>query len=150
MSSCAGLGKVRRDSLWLHGKLVPYGCHFLGREGDGVPCHPEGEPVLTAPWGWSAGRVGVVGGPTVTLGTCSRGILSQEGHLGVVVQLVKNPPAMWETWVRSLGWEDPLEKGKATHSSTLAWRIHILYSPWGRKESDTTERLSLNFSSRRL
>ena len=40
-------------------------------------------------------------------------------------QLVKNPPAMRETWVRSLGWEDPLEKGKATHSSILAWRI-----PW--------------------
>ena len=36
---------------------------------------------------------------------------------------VKNPPAMWETWVRSLGWEDPLAKGKATHSSILAWRI---------------------------
>jgi len=43
----------------------------------------------------------------------------------LVVQLVKNPPAMWETWVRYLGWEDPLEKGKATHSSILAWRI-----PW--------------------
>ena len=41
----------------------------------------------------------------------------------LVAQLVKNPPAMWETWVRSLGWEDPLEKGKATHSSILAWRI---------------------------
>ena len=40
-------------------------------------------------------------------------------------QLVKNLPAMWETWVRCLGWEDPLEKGKATHSSVLAWRI-----PW--------------------
>ena len=37
-----------------------------------------------------------------------------------VAQLVKNPPAMWDTWVRSLGWEDPLEKGKATHSSILA------------------------------
>ena len=43
----------------------------------------------------------------------------------LVTQLVKNPPAMRETWVRSLGWEDPLEKGKATHSSILAWR-----SPW--------------------
>ena len=43
----------------------------------------------------------------------------------LVAQLVENPPEMWETWVRSLGWEDPLEKGKATHSSTLAWRI-----PW--------------------
>ena len=41
----------------------------------------------------------------------------------LVVQLVKNPPAMQETWARSLGWEDPLEKGKATHSSILAWRI---------------------------
>ena len=40
-----------------------------------------------------------------------------------VAQLIKNPPAMRETWVRSLGWEDPLEKGKATHSSILAWRI---------------------------
>ena len=41
----------------------------------------------------------------------------------LVAQLVKNPPAMWETWVWSLGWEDPLEKGKATHSNILAWRI---------------------------
>ena len=41
----------------------------------------------------------------------------------LVAQLVKNPPAMWETWVRSLGWEDLLEKGKATHSSILAWKI---------------------------
>ena len=43
----------------------------------------------------------------------------------LVAQLVKNPPAMQEIWVRSLGWEDPLEKGKATHSSILAWKI-----PW--------------------
>ena len=48
---------------------------------------------------------------------------------------------MQETWVRSLGWEDPLEKGKATPSSILAWRISKDYSPWSRKESDTTERL---------
>ena len=41
----------------------------------------------------------------------------------LVAQLVKNPPATQEIWVRSLGWEDPLEKGKATHSSILAWRI---------------------------
>ena len=43
----------------------------------------------------------------------------------VVVQLVKNPPVMWKTWVWSLGWEDSLEKGQITHSSILAWRI-----PW--------------------
>ena len=41
----------------------------------------------------------------------------------LVAQLVKNLPAMQETWVQSLGWDDPLEKGKATHSSILAWRI---------------------------
>ena len=40
-----------------------------------------------------------------------------------MAQLVKNQPAVWETWVRSLYWEDPLEKQKATHSSILAWRI---------------------------
>ena len=43
----------------------------------------------------------------------------------LVAQLLKNPPAVRETWVRSLGWEDLLEKGKATHPSILAWRI-----PW--------------------
>ena len=62
----------------------------------------------------------------------------------LVAQTVKNPLAMWETWVQSLGWEDPLEKGKATHSSILAWRIHGRYSPWSHKESDTTEQLSLS------
>ena len=63
-----------------------------------------------------------------------------------MAQLAKNPPAMWETWVLSLGWEDPLEKGKATHSSILAWRIPwTIYSPWGCKELDRTERLSLSF-----
>ena len=41
----------------------------------------------------------------------------------LVAQMVKDLPAMQETWVQSLGWEDPLEKGKATHSSILAWRI---------------------------
>ena len=43
----------------------------------------------------------------------------------LVAQIVKNPPATQETWVQSLGWEDPLEKGTAAHSSILAWRI-----PW--------------------
>ena len=41
-------------------------------------------------------------------------------YISLVAQLVKNPPAVWETWVGSLGWEDPLEKGKATYSSILA------------------------------
>ena len=56
-----------------------------------------------------------------------------------MAQLVKNPLAMWETWVQSLGWEGPLEKGKATDSNILAWRI-------SRKESDTNEWLSLSLS----
>ena len=49
----------------------------------------------------------------------------QYSRASFVAQLVKNPSAMRETWVQSLGWEDPLEKGKATHSSILPWRI-----PW--------------------
>ena len=48
--------------------------------------------------------------------------------VSLIAQLVKNSPAMWESWVRSLGWEDLLEKGKATHSSILAWRI-----PWTKQ-----------------
>ena len=58
-------------------------------------------------------------------------------------QLVKNPSAMQETWVRSRGWEVPLEKVMAVHSSILAWRTHgrrslVGYSPQGGKESDMT------------
>ena len=49
----------------------------------------------------------------------------QYSWASLVTQLIQNPPAMQEAWVRSLGWEDPLEKGKANHSSILAWRI-----PW--------------------
>ena len=49
----------------------------------------------------------------------------QYSWASLVAQLVKNLPAMWEIWVRALGWVDHLEKGKATHSSILAWRI-----PW--------------------
>ena len=51
----------------------------------------------------------------------------------LVAQLVKNPPAVWETWVQSLDWENPLEKGKATHSGILAWRI-----PWTIQFMDYT------------
>ena len=55
--------------------------------------------------------------------------------------MVKNLPAMQEMWVQSPGREDALEKGKATHSSILAWsgEFHGPYRPWGHKESDTTE-----------
>ena len=70
------------------------------------------------------------------------GYSHQYSWASLMSQLVKNLPVMQETWVRSLGWEDPLEKGKVIHSSILAWRI-----PWGCKESDTTERLSLSSGS---
>ena len=65
----------------------------------------------------------------------------------LVAQLVKNLPAMEETWVQFLGWEDPLEKEMATHSSILAWRIPCTENPGGLQsmgwqESDTTERLN--------
>ena len=70
----------------------------------------------------------------------------------LVAQVVKNPPAMWEISVQSLGWEDPLEKGKATHSSILAWKLHgprslVGYSSWGPKESHPTEQLNFHFLS---
>ena len=63
----------------------------------------------------------------------------------LVTQMIKNPPAMRETWSKSLGWEDPLEEGMAAHSSILAGKSHgqrslVGYSPWGRRELDTTER----------
>ena len=61
-----------------------------------------------------------------------------------VAQLLKNPPAMQETPVRFLGWEDSLEKGKSTHSSIVAWRI-----PWGRIELDKTEQLSRSHKKKR-
>ena len=48
----------------------------------------------------------------------------------MVAEMVKNPPAMWETWVQSLGWEDPPEEDMATHSSILAWRIPVDRRTW--------------------
>ena len=68
----------------------------------------------------------------------------------LVAQRVKHLPAMRETWVQSVGWEDLLEEDVATHSNILAWRIHGQrslggYRPWGRKELDTTERLHYLF-----
>ena len=58
----------------------------------------------------------------------------------VVAQLLKNLPAMQETWIGSLGWEDPLEKGKATHSSILAWRI-----PWTGVAKSQTQLSDFHF-----
>ena len=79
-------------------------------------------------------------------------VLSGSFRASLVAQLVKNQPAVQETQVRSLGQEDPLEKGMATHSSILDCSIPWteepgeLYSQWGLKESDTTEQLTLSLS----
>ena len=70
-----------------------------------------GDPGSILGWGRSA-REGI-------------GYPLQYSWASLVAQLVNNLPAMWKTWVQSLGWEGPLEKGKATHSSILAWRV-----PW--------------------
>ena len=73
----------------------------------------------------------------------------QYSWASLIIQMVKNLPTMRETWLRSLGWENPLEKGKAMYSSILltpGWpgEFHGQYSPWGHKESDVT--LTFTFS----
>ena len=72
--------------------------------------------------------------------------LSILGFPSLLAQLV-NPPVMQETWVRSVSWEDPLEKGKATHSSILGWRIPWTIAHGVTKSQDTAERLSLSLST---
>ena len=69
----------------------------------------------------NAGDPGLIPGSGRSAGE-GIGYTLQYSWASLVAQLAKNPPAMRETWVRSLGWEDPLEKGKATHSSILTWR----------------------------
>ena len=85
--------------------IVGFPDSSVGRES---ACN-EGDPSLVPRSGRSTAEV--IGYP------------SQHSWASLVAQLVKNPPAMRETWVQSLGWEDPPEKEKATHSSILAWRI---------------------------
>ena len=72
-------------------------------------------------------------------------LMYSRNQTSLVAQMVKNPPAMRETWVRSLGWKDLLEEGTANHPSILAWRIPMdrgaWQATWRRKELDTTKRL---------
>ena len=72
----------------------------------------------------NAGDPGLIPGSGRSPGE-GKGYPLQYSWASLVAQLVKNPPAMREAWVRSLGWEDPLEEGRATQCSILAWRI-----PW--------------------
>ena len=85
--------------------------NFPGGTSDKEPAFNAGDPCSYPGLGRSAGEG--VGNPL----QCS--------WASLVAQLVKNLPAMWETWIQSLGWKGPMEKGKATHSSILAWII-----PW--------------------
>ena len=100
---------------------------FLNLPPEGVVHTP---PMGTAllPFAPSSGRAAVDPTPTHTHtgrqapGGWRSGLTCLSLTASLVAQLVKNPPAMWETWVRSLGWEDPLEKGVATRFRILAWR----------------------------
>ena len=74
-----------------------------------------------------------------------KGYPLQYSWASLVAQLVKNPPAMWETWVRSLGWEGPLEKGKLPTPVFWPGEFHGLYSPWVLKESDVTCTFTFTF-----
>ena len=98
--------------------LIPCDCCYLyspnGSPGSSVGKESAG----------SAGDPGSIPGSRSSAGE-GIGYPLQRSWVFLVAQLVKNPPAMQEAWVQPLGWEDPLEKGMATHSSVLAWRI-----PW--------------------
>ena len=80
--------------------------------------HKTGDPVFLCGKSWiSIGANGIDNSQKIKLGQI---LLQPKGsRASLVVQMVKNPPVMWETWVPSLGWEDPLEEGTATHSSIL-------------------------------
>ena len=112
--------------------------------------YPDGSMVSPSPA--SPGSTQGSQGPGITPGHLLIDVpLHSCREASLVTQMVKNPPAMQETRVRSLGREDPLEKGMATHSSILAGKSYgqrslVGYSPWGRKELDTTERLTLSLS----
>ena len=125
------LGRWRRgrefsDSTTNPGWSVPCYLGFPGRSAGKESACNAGDPSLIPGWGRSAGEG--IGYPL------------QYSRVSLMTQLVKNPLDMWQAWIWSLGWDNPLEKGKATHSSIWAWRI-----PWGRKELDTNEILSLFF-----
>ena len=110
---------------------------------------------LTAPFGKLGGSV--VKNLPAKAGNCVQSIdqedpmeqwLTTHSRASRLAQMVKYPPAMQEAWIWSLDWEDSQQEGMATHSSLLAWRIPMdrgACSPWGLKESDTTEH-ALHFS----
>ena len=107
MFNVGGVLFIRTETTPIKGEHMGFPDSLVGKEST---CNP-GDPGLIPGWGRSSGEG--IGYPL------------QYSWASLVAQLGKNLPVMQETWVRSLGWEDPLEKGKATHSSILAWSI-----PW--------------------
>ena len=87
------------------------------REAKGFPGSSAGKESAC-----NAGNPGLIPGSGISAGE-GMGYPVEYSWVSLVAQLVKNPPRVQETWVRSLGWEGPSEKGMATHSSILAWRI---------------------------
>ena len=96
-----------------------------------VPTTRKGFPCSSADKESScnAGDLGLIPGSGSSPGK-GIGYPLQYSWASLVAQTVKNPPAMWETWVRFLGWEYPLEEGMAIHSSILAWRISMDRGAW--------------------
>ena len=105
------------DSVW----LAQVGC---GHAREGTACS------VSLLWHLNGGEVTTTSPENIT-------------RASLVAQTVKHLPAMWETWVRSLGWEDPLDKEMATHSSTLAWKIPWMEEP-GRLQSMGLQRVGHN------
>ena len=90
----------------------------------------------------NAGNPGLIPGSGISAGE-GKGYALQYSRVSILAQLVKNLPAVQETWVRSLGWEDLLEEEMATHSSTLAWKIPWMEEP-GRLQSMGSQRVRHN------
>ena len=107
-------------SMKLPGKNTGVGCHFLLQGNVLAKCFSDSSVGKES--ACNAGNPSLIPGSGRLPGE-GLGYPLQYSWASLVAQLVKNPPAMWETWVQSLGWEDPLEKGKAIYSSILAWRI---------------------------
>ena len=116
----------------------------MGEILSGLPSLLLGFPSSPVEPACNAGNPGSIPGSGRSAGK-GIGYPLQYSWASLVAQLVQNLPAVWETWVRSLGWEDPLEKGTATHSVFWPGEFHGLYR--GCKESDMTQLFSLSVSS---
>ena len=160
MGQCKSLGSLK-SSFDMHlSYLGPVSCIFTFWVSSGLTIG-SGHSLLAAWWQVRYSLLSSLRAHQLTTsGGCNHWWLWQPSFTGMagnraslVAQMVKNLPAVWETQVWSLGWEDPLEKGIVTHSSILAWIIPwslVGYNPWGYKELDMTEWLSFLLSHCRI